>query len=79
MAISKFNKAQSQSVSLKPLFKCSGILLMNPEKNMICRILEMPFTRWQKVDKQDILIFNQRTPHLSVCVKKIRAVLSDTL
>ena len=57
-------------MSLKPLFKCSVILLKNPEKNVMLGILEMPFTRWRKVDEQDALIFNRRTLHLSVSVKK---------
>ena len=42
-------------------------------------MLEMPFARWRKVDKQDMLIFNRRTPHLSVALKKRWSVLSATL
>lgn len=43
---------------------------MNPENDVVCNLLETPFSRWREEDKRDLLVFNRPTPRLSVSVRK---------
>ena len=42
---------------------------MNPENDVVCSLLETPFSRWREEDKRDLLVYNRPTPHLSLSIK----------
>lgn len=43
---------------------------MNPVNDLVCSLLQTPFSCWSDEDKKDLLVFNRPTPHLSVCIRR---------
>lgn len=46
---------------------------MNPLNDLVCNLLETPFSRWCAEDKQDILKYRRTTSHINITMKKVKS------
>ncbi|KAJ4441871.1 hypothetical protein ANN_11731 [Periplaneta americana] len=46
---------------------------MNPLNDLVCNLLETPFSRWCAEDKQDILKYRRTTSHINITTKKVKS------